>query len=117
MASTLVSELSPTRIRGRMVVALESFWAVGWLLAALIGFYVVPRFDDGWRYAFAIGLIPALWAVVIRWGLPESPLFLERRGRAQEEAREAGRAGPEPERERAVVARPRRIGAAVGGRE
>ncbi len=84
VASTLVSELSPTRIRGRMVVALESFWAVGWLLAALIGFYVVPRFDDGWRYAFAIGLIPALWAVVIRWGLPESPLFLERRGRAQE---------------------------------
>ncbi|GAA1163639.1 MFS transporter [Ornithinimicrobium humiphilum] len=84
VASTLVSELSPTRIRGRVVVALESFWAVGWLLAALIGFFVVPRFDDGWRWAFAIGLVPALWAVVVRWGLPESPLFLERRGRAAE---------------------------------
>ncbi|MFK5635089.1 MULTISPECIES: MFS transporter [unclassified Ornithinimicrobium] len=84
VASTLVSELSPTRIRGRMVVALESFWAVGWLLAALIGFFVVPRFDDGWRWAFALGLVPALWAVVVRWGLPESPLFLERRGRAEE---------------------------------
>ncbi len=84
VASTLVSELSPTRIRGRVVVALESFWAVGWVLAALIGFLVVPRFDDGWRWAFAIGLVPALWAVVIRWGLPESPLFLERRGRVEE---------------------------------
>jgi putative MFS transporter len=84
VASTLVSELSPTRIRGRMVVALESFWAVGWLLAALIGFFVVPRFDDGWRWAFALGLVPALWAVVVRWGLPESHLFLERRGRVQE---------------------------------
>ncbi len=84
VASTLVSELSPTRIRGRMVVILESFWAVGWLLAALIGFFVVPLGDDGWRWAFALGLVPALYAVVIRWGMPESPLFLERRGRAAE---------------------------------
>jgi len=84
VASTLVSELSPTRIRGRMVVALESFWAVGWLLAALIGFFVVPRVDQGWRWAFALGVVPALWAVVIRWGMPESPLFLERAGRVDE---------------------------------
>ena len=84
VASTLVSELSPTRIRGRMVVVLESFWAVGWLLAALIGFFVVPLGDDGWRWAFALGLVPALYAVVVRWGMPESPLFLERRGRAAE---------------------------------
>ncbi len=84
VASTLVSELSPTRIRGRMVVILESFWAVGWLLAALIGYFVVPLSDDGWRWAFALGLVPALYAVVIRWGMPESPLFLERRGREAE---------------------------------
>ncbi|ANS80237.1 Niacin transporter NiaP [Serinicoccus hydrothermalis] len=81
VASTLVSELSPTRIRGRMVVLLESFWAVGWLLAALIGYFVVPASDNGWRWAFALGLVPAIYAVVIRWGMPESPLFLERRGR------------------------------------
>lgn len=84
VASTLVSELSPTRIRGRMVVLLESFWAVGWLLAALIGYFVVPMGDDGWRWAFAVGLVPAVYAVVIRWGMPESPLFLERRGRVAE---------------------------------
>lgn len=84
VASTLVSELSPTRIRGRLVVILESFWAVGWILAALIGFFVVPLSDDGWRWAFLVGLVPAFWAVVIRWGLPESPLFLERRGRVEE---------------------------------
>ena len=84
VASTLVSELSPTRIRGRLVVILESFWALGWILAALIGFFIVPLSDDGWRWAFLAGLVPALWAVVIRWGLPESPLFLERRGRVEE---------------------------------
>ncbi|MFX0539440.1 MFS transporter [Ornithinimicrobium sp. Y1847] len=84
VASTLVSELSPTRIRGRLVVILESFWALGWILAALIGFFVVPASEDGWRWAFALGMVPALYAAVIRWGLPESPLFLERRGREEE---------------------------------
>ena len=57
VASTLVSEFAPTRIRGRVVVALESFWAVGWLLAALIGYFVVPLSDDGWRWAFALGAV------------------------------------------------------------
>ena len=110
VASTLVSELSPTKIRGRMVVILESFWAVGWLLAALIGFFVVPISDNGWRWAFALGLIPALYAVVIRWGMPESPLFLERRGRV-EEAEEVVRgfedsAGVEHEESRALPEAP-----------
>ncbi|WP_131105599.1 MFS transporter [Ornithinimicrobium sufpigmenti] len=84
VASTLVSELAPTRIRGRLVVVLESFWALGWILAALIGYFVVPLSDDGWRWAFALGMVPALYAAVIRWGMPESPLFLERRGKVKQ---------------------------------
>ncbi|WP_068319515.1 MFS transporter [Janibacter anophelis] len=84
VASTLVSELSPTRIRGRLVVLLESFWAVGWILAAVIGFYVVPRGDDGWRWGLALGLVPAVYAVVVRYGLPESAAWLESRGRHAE---------------------------------
>lgn len=81
VASTLVSEFAPARIRGRVVVALESFWAVGWVLAALIGYYVVPQSDDGWRWALAIGALPTVYAVVVRLGLPESVRFLEARGR------------------------------------
>lgn len=84
VASTLVSELSPTRVRGRLVVLLESFWAVGWILAAVIGFYVVPRGDDGWRWGLALGLVPAVYAVVVRFGLPESAAWLESRGRHAE---------------------------------
>ena len=87
VASTLVSELSPTRLRGRIVVALESFWAFGWILAAVIGFFVVPKGDDGWRWGLALGLVPALYAVVVRFGLPESVHFLERRGRDEEAER------------------------------
>ena len=82
VASTLVSEFAPPRIRGRVVVALEAFWAVGWTGSALVGYFVVPTSDEGWRWALAIGALPALYAVVVRWGLPESVRFLESRGRA-----------------------------------
>ncbi len=84
VASTYVSEFAPARIRGRLIVILEAFWAVGWTAAALIGYFVIPLSDDGWRWAFALGAIPALYAVVVRWGLPESPRWLERRGRLSE---------------------------------
>ncbi len=84
VASTLVSEFAPRRIRGRMVVALEAFWAVGWVLAALIGYLVVPASPDGWRWALAVGIIPTAYAAVVRWGLPESVRFLELKGRDTE---------------------------------
>ena len=84
VASTLVSEFAPARVRGRVVVGLEAFWALGWTLAALIGFLLVPRSDAGWRWALALGAVPALYAVVVRRGLPESVRFLELRGRTEE---------------------------------
>src|SRR5215213_2855537 len=84
VASTLVSEYAPAAVRGRVVVLLEAFWAVGWTLAALIGYFVVPADDDGWRWALALGAVPALYAVAVRWGLPESVRFLELRGRLDE---------------------------------
>ncbi|QGF24147.1 MFS transporter [Raineyella fluvialis] len=90
VASTLVSEYAPRRIRGRMVVFLEAFWAVGWILAALIGYFVIPAFPSGWRWALAVGIVPTLYAVVVRYGLPESVRFLEAKGRT-DEAEEAVR--------------------------
>ncbi|MBO3129792.1 MFS transporter [Dermatophilus congolensis] len=84
VASTLVSEYSPRHIRGRMVVALESFWAVGWIFAALIAYFVIPSSPDGWRWALGIGVVPTVYAVGVRFGLPESVRFLERAGRVDE---------------------------------
>ena len=84
VASTYVSEFAPARIRGRLIVILEAFWAVGWTAAALIGYFVIPTSDDGWRWAFALGAIPAAYALFVRWGLPESARWLERRGRHEE---------------------------------
>ncbi|MCI9858016.1 MFS transporter [Microbacterium proteolyticum] len=84
VASTYVSEFAPARMRGRLIVFLEAFWAVGWTAAALIGYLLVPASADGWRWAFAIGAVPAVYALIVRWGLPESPRWLASRGRNAE---------------------------------
>ena len=86
VASTLVAEVAPTKQRGRMLVLLESFWAYGWILAAIIGYLVIPEY--GWRIAFLIGALPAFYVLVLRRSLPESPRYLLRQGR-NEEARQA----------------------------
>ena len=91
VASTLVSEFSPRRVRGRMVVILEAFWAVGWILAAIIGTFVVAQGENGWRWGLAFGALPAFYAIYVRTGLPESVRFLESKGR-HEEAEEIVRA-------------------------
>jgi putative MFS transporter len=87
IASTLVSEFAPARIRGRIIVILESFWAIGWTAAALIGYFVVPTGDNGWRWALALGALPAVWAIFVRLKLPESVRFLESKGRVTEAER------------------------------
>jgi len=81
-ASTLVSEFSPVAKRGRNVVFLESFWAWGWIVAALVAYLAIPLY--GWRVAFFIGAVPALFAAVLRFAIPESPRYLEMLGRHDE---------------------------------
>jgi len=87
VASTYMSEFAPTRIRGRVIVLLEAFWAVGWFLQALVGAYVVPLGPDGWRWALLIGAAPAFYAAFVRFGMPESVRFLLSRGRRDEAER------------------------------
>ncbi|NGM84083.1 MFS transporter [Paenibacillus sp. 7124] len=73
VASTLVSESVEPKDRGRAVVLLESFWAVGWIAAALIAYFVIP--DYGWRLALVIGAVPVLYALYLRRAIEDSPRF------------------------------------------
>ncbi|MBI6864015.1 MFS transporter [Lysinibacillus fusiformis] len=74
VASTLVSESVAAKERGRVVVLLESFWAAGWLIAALISYFVIPTW--GWRVALVLTALPAFYAIYLRWHLPDSPQFM-----------------------------------------
>ncbi|ALH94610.1 MFS transporter [Acinetobacter equi] len=82
VAVTLVSEYIPAHVRGRFIVLLESFWGLGWLVAALVSYFVIPKFD--WHTAFLIGGLPALYAIVIWKMVPESIPYLINRGRVKE---------------------------------
>jgi MFS transporter, putative metabolite:H+ symporter len=78
VASTLVSESVKAEERGRVVVLLESFWAGGWLIAAIISYFVIPADFwpiEGWRIALLLTALPAFYAVYIRLKLPDSPQF------------------------------------------
>ena len=82
VVATLVSEFSPRAQRGRMIVLLESFWAYGTLAAGLVALFVLPQF--GWRGAFVVAALPALYVAYLRSALPESPRYLAQRGRTAE---------------------------------
>jgi len=82
VVATLVSEFSPRAQRGRMIVLLESFWAYGTLAAGLVALFVLPQF--GWRGAFLVAALPALYVAYLRSALPESPRYLAERGRSAE---------------------------------
>lgn len=82
VASTLVSELSPSAHRGKLVVILESFWAFGWAAAAVAATLLIPRW--GWRVGFLLGAAPVLYVLWLRRAVPESPRFLESVGRFDE---------------------------------
>lgn len=82
VAATLMSEYAPSALRGRFIVLLESFWGVGWLVAALISYLLIPRF--GWQVAFIIGALPALYVFLIRLHMPESIRYLLSKGKVEE---------------------------------
>ncbi len=73
VATTYVLESSPEHVRGRRVVFLESFWAVGSLVASLVSYFVLP--SVGWRMVFLVGAIPALYVFGLRFGLPEAKRY------------------------------------------
>ena len=82
VAATLMSEYAPSQLRGRFIVLLESFWGVGWLVAALISYLLIPQF--GWQVAFIIGAVPALYVFLIRLHMPESIRYLISKGKIDE---------------------------------
>lgn len=81
---TMMAEFLPSDRRGRWLVLLESFWAVGTICLALLALVAASYGDDAWRIIFFVTGIPALIGVVLRFHIPESPMYLNRNGKSEE---------------------------------
>ena len=67
--AALVSESFPARHRGKALAFVQSAWAIGYGLAALVNLIVMPIW--GWRGVFFVGVLPALFTLWIRRNLEE----------------------------------------------
>ena len=81
-----IGEIIPARFRGRANAAVMNFWPLGAILAAFLSLYFINALPPslGWRFAFGLGAIVALFTIWVRRILPESPRWLIRRGRREE---------------------------------
>ncbi len=77
VGASLAMEAAPGRWRGILSGVLQSGYSIGYLLAAVAARLVEPHF--GWRAMFWAGGLPALLALYIRWTVPESEAWKQRR--------------------------------------
>jgi MFS transporter, putative metabolite:H+ symporter len=91
LVDTYLAEFLPAKYRGRMTAWAYTIGFLGVPLAALLGGKLVARHEllgiEGWRWLLLFGGLGAAFILAVRTMLPESPRWLESRGR-HAEARE-----------------------------
>ena len=75
--AALVSESFPARHRAKALAFVQSAWAIGYGLAALVNLIVLPIW--GWRGVFFVGVLPALFTIWIRRGVVEPKIWQQSR--------------------------------------
>ncbi|RQQ98319.1 MFS transporter [Burkholderia stagnalis] len=75
--AVLIGEVIRARDRGKAVGLVQSGWAIGWGLSALLYalLFSVLSAEYAWRWLFLIGLLPALLVVVIRRYVKEPDVY------------------------------------------
>jgi putative MFS transporter len=88
LVDAYLAEFTPARVRGRMTAWAYTIGFLGVPLAALLGGKLVARHQlfgiDGWRWLLVFGGLGAVFVLAVRTMLPESPRWLESRGRHDE---------------------------------
>jgi putative MFS transporter len=80
VAQSMVSEMMPAANRGRFIALLEGFWPLGFIVSGLLSYVVLSLAD--WHWVFILQAIPALFVLVIRRYVPESPRWLVSHGQS-----------------------------------
>src|SRR5215831_1805277 len=71
--ATLVAETWPTELRAKAISIVQSSWAIGYALAALVAGIVLHYAN--WRMVFFVGIFPAIVTLWIQSSVPESEMW------------------------------------------
>ncbi|PYX35686.1 MAG: MFS transporter [Acidobacteria bacterium] len=85
--ATLVAETWPTELRAKAISVVQSSWAIGYALAALVAGIVLQY--SNWRMVFFVGILPALVTLWIQNRVPESEMWQEHHRLAHDSKRVA----------------------------
>lgn len=78
----LMAEFLPPKNRGRWLVWLEGFWALGTLVVALTAWFAATYVvTTPWKLIYLVAALPACIGIFLRLWVPESPMYLLRRDR------------------------------------
>jgi MFS family permease len=75
--AALIAETWRAEHRGKALGIMQSAYAIGEAIAAVVVLVVLPHF--GWRAVFFVGVLPALLVLWIRRGVPEPASWLARK--------------------------------------
>jgi len=85
-----IAEITPARIRGRMVSVNQFAIVTGFLVVYFANYFIALQGDElwnaqtGWRWMFGSEALPALLLLVLLFFVPESPRWLTKQGRGDE---------------------------------
>jgi MFS transporter, putative metabolite:H+ symporter len=85
IAFAMLSEFVPPKTRGRWQASLAVISNGAVFISSLCGFIIIPHY--GWRWVFVIAGVAAIAVWLLRKSLPESPRWLESKGRTEEAER------------------------------
>ncbi|ENV00614.1 MFS transporter [Acinetobacter variabilis] len=89
----LTSEYAPQKMRSTLVTTMFSGYAVGGIMAALLGAWFTPSF--GWEIMFYIAGIPLLMLPILYFYLPESLTFLVKKQQNEKASKIVQQISPE----------------------
>ncbi|WP_338603217.1 MFS transporter [Sulfolobus tengchongensis] len=81
ISSTLMSELSPSKTRGKYLTGSVAMYWVGVGISGVVTLFLLPLGSYFWRYVFLIGAIISLPIILLRLRLIESPRWLVSTGK------------------------------------
>jgi MFS family permease len=90
--ASMTAEVWPDRARGKGAGLMQCGLGIGFFIASFVWLFVSPLGPDAWRYMYLLGILPALFTLWIRRGIPESSLWevSDRHRRAAQERKRSG---------------------------